>query len=118
MSDPGQSSYDVVPYPAFPFPQSHPDRLATVATLLGLTPPGVERCRVLELGCASGGNLLPLAVSLPQSTFLGIDLSSKQVADGQKTSIRFPRGQSSQHRPDAGKQFIHAKGFGDVIVGT
>lgn len=85
MSDPGQSSYDVVPYPAFPFPQSHPDRLATVATLLGLTPPGVERCRVLELGCAAGGNLLPLAVSLPDSTFVGIDLSSRQIADGQKT---------------------------------
>src|SRR5947208_2747117 len=78
------TSYDTVPYHSNPFGATHPDRLATVATLLGLKPPPVERCRVLELGCASGGNLIPMALGLPDSTFTGIDLSIRQVADGQR----------------------------------
>jgi methyltransferase-like protein/2-polyprenyl-3-methyl-5-hydroxy-6-metoxy-1,4-benzoquinol methylase len=78
------TSYDAVPYESHPFAQTHPDRLATVATLLGLAPPPVARCRVLELGCAAGGNLLPMAQTLPESTFVGIDLSARQIADGQR----------------------------------
>src|SRR5262249_30408638 len=74
--------YDEVPYSSKPFPQTHPDNLATVATLFGMTPPPVERCRVLELGCAAGGNLLPLAAALPGSRFVGIDLSRRQIDDG------------------------------------
>jgi len=84
MSDPQSTSYDEVPYGNYAFGQTHPDRLATVATLLGLKPPLVDRCRVLELGCASGGNLIPMAVGLPESTFVGVELSRRQAADGQK----------------------------------
>ena len=79
-----QTSYDRVPYKSNPFPQTHPDRLATMATLFGMHPAAVERCRVLELGCASGGNLLPMADQFPESQFLGIDASSRQIADGQE----------------------------------
>lgn len=84
MSGNTATSYDEVPYVSFPFPQSHPDRLATVATLFGLRPPNVEKCRILELGCASGGNLLPMAEALPGSTFVGIDLSARQIEDGKR----------------------------------
>src|SRR5262245_9200216 len=49
-----QFSYDEVPYSSEAFPQAHPDRLATVGRLFGLQTTSVERCRVLELGCASG----------------------------------------------------------------
>jgi methyltransferase-like protein/SAM-dependent methyltransferase len=80
-----QTSYDLVPYFSKPYVQSHPDRLATIATLAGLRPVPVVSCRVLELGCAAGGNLIPLAVALPGSTFLGVDLSAKQIEAGQKT---------------------------------
>src|SRR5262249_14504487 len=76
------ASYDEVPYDSLPFAESHPDTLATVATLLGMTPAPVTRCRVLELGCAGGGNLIPMAWALPESHFLGIDLSQRQIADG------------------------------------
>jgi methyltransferase-like protein len=75
------TSYDEVPYPVLCFVQSHPDRLATCARLLGMEPAPVEHCRVLELGCASGGNLLPMAAALPNSTFVGIDLSARQIAE-------------------------------------
>jgi cyclopropane fatty-acyl-phospholipid synthase-like methyltransferase len=76
--------YDLVPYDNFPSAQTHPDRMATVAILWGLEPPAVDRCRILEIGCAAGGNLIPMAVGLPQSSFFGIDLSARQIADGQR----------------------------------
>jgi methyltransferase-like protein/SAM-dependent methyltransferase len=78
-----RTSYDEVPYPSYPLPQTHPDHLAVIATLLGLEPPPPHQCRVLELGCASGGNLIPLALSLPRSSFVGVDLSAEQIAAGQ-----------------------------------
>jgi len=78
------NSYDEVPYDSHPFVQTHPSRLATVATLFGLTPSPVENCRVLELGCAAGGNLLPMAEALPRSWFVGVDLSGRQIADGER----------------------------------
>lgn len=79
------TSYDDVPYPILCYTQTHPDRLAVCARLLGQTPAPVERCRVLELGCASGGNLIPMAATLPESTFVGIDLSTRQIADASAT---------------------------------
>jgi len=75
--------YDEVPYPSYAFAATHPDRLATVATLLGMQPPPVEDCRVLELGCAGAGNLVPMAFSLPGSRFVGIDRSRREVDEGQ-----------------------------------
>lgn len=75
-------SYDEVPYPGGAFPQSHPDRLATLSRIFGRHPPAVEGCRVLDLGCGSGENLLPMADALPGATFVGIDLSAQQIAAG------------------------------------
>ncbi|MCC7360150.1 MAG: methyltransferase regulatory domain-containing protein [Anaerolineales bacterium] len=77
------TDYDEVPYPNLSHVQTHPDSLATLATLLGLTPAPVDGCRVLEIGCAAGGNLLPMAQGLPGSTFVGIDYSARQIEAGQ-----------------------------------
>lgn len=74
--------YDEVPYPNYAYSYTHPDALATLATLLSLTPTPVDRCRVLELGCASGGNLIPMAHTLPDSEFIGLDYSGQQIAAG------------------------------------
>ena len=79
---PPASTYDAVPYSVGAFPQTHPDRLATIATLFRMRPAPPQRCRVLELGCASGGNLIPMAWAMPESTFVGVDLSARQIADG------------------------------------
>src|SRR5947209_3027657 len=76
-----RDSYDAVPYESHPFAQSHPDRLAAVGTVFGMTP-SLTRARVLEVGCAAGGNLLPMAASLPHWEFVGIDLSSVQIERG------------------------------------
>jgi methyltransferase-like protein/SAM-dependent methyltransferase len=77
-----RTSYDEVPYASFPFPQTHPDRMATLGRLFALEPPDLAGCRVLELGCAAGGNLIPMAIALPGAQFVGVDLSSVQVAEG------------------------------------
>jgi hypothetical protein len=69
------TSYDEVQYTDNPYPQSHPGHLAVVAKLAGLTPAPVGRCRVLEIGSARGGNLIPMAVGLPGSSSVGIDAS-------------------------------------------
>lgn len=76
------ASYDAMPYPGQFIPMTHPDRMATMALLHGANPPRVEGCRVLEIGCADGGNLLTIAQALPDASFLGVDLSPRQVADG------------------------------------
>src|SRR6478672_587860 len=64
-------AYESVPYDSKPIHLSHVSRLETVARLYGLTPAPSDHCRVLELGCASGGNLLPMAANLPASRFVG-----------------------------------------------
>jgi SAM-dependent methyltransferase/methyltransferase-like protein len=88
MDAPKPTSYDEVPYKSHPFPQTHPDRLATVARIFGMSPPPPQRCRVLELGCASGGNLIPMALTLPGSRLVGVDLSARQVDEGRAITKR------------------------------
>lgn len=74
--------YDETPWSGDPVPSSHPDRLGAIARLFGLQSALSTRCRVLELGCAAGANLVPMAAALPGSQFVGIDLSAGQIAAG------------------------------------
>jgi SAM-dependent methyltransferase len=77
-----------VPYGASAHPSTHPDRLATIATLFGATPPPVAEARVLELGCARGGNLIPMAVAAPGAQFVGVDLSGRQIDDARAVATK------------------------------
>jgi len=77
-------SYEEVPYPGAARAQTHPDRLATLATLFGMRPAPPEHCRVLELGCGDASNLIPMAFGLPRSIFTGIDLSPGAIAKGRR----------------------------------
>ena len=74
--------YEAIAYAALPHPLTHPDRLATVATFLGYDAPAPARCRVLEVGCNQGANLVPMAVTLPDATFVGCDLSPSAIDAG------------------------------------
>jgi methyltransferase-like protein/2-polyprenyl-3-methyl-5-hydroxy-6-metoxy-1,4-benzoquinol methylase len=82
------NSYDLVPYESHPFRHTHPNHLATIGILSGMRPAPVTHCRVLELGCAAGGNLIPMAVQFPDSRFVGVDLSAREVAEGVVTIER------------------------------
>ena len=79
---PPAENYDEIPYPRLTHFLTHPDRGCTLALLMGMKPAPIEHCRVLEIGCASGWNLLPMAINYPNSTFTGIDLSQRQIQDG------------------------------------
>ena len=79
-----RSPYDAIAYPGHPFAQTHPDRLATLATLFGLTPAPLEHCRVLELGCGDAGNLAPMALELPGARFVGIDAAPRAIERGRR----------------------------------
>lgn len=85
---PSQSStYDQLPYTRYAFPQTHPDRLASIGMIYGLTPPDVRSCRVLEIGCGRGGNLIPMAEQLPGSQFVGVDLSRVQIDEAKAWAL-------------------------------
>jgi SAM-dependent methyltransferase len=84
--------YDEIAYPTKAFPQTHPDRLATHAALFGLPFAPVEACRVLDIGCGDGANLIPMAVAYPGSTFVGFDLSERAIERGREimTALALP----------------------------
>lgn len=77
-------SYNEIPYPGGAFRASHPSHLAMVSRLLGIEAARPTKCRVLELGCSMGANLIPMAHGLPESEFLGIDFAQVQVDEGMK----------------------------------
>jgi SAM-dependent methyltransferase len=74
--------YAEVPYSRFPYVQTHPDRLATLAVLHGLSPAPPHAARVLELGCGAGGNLVPMAYAAPELSAVGVDYAAGAIADG------------------------------------
>jgi SAM-dependent methyltransferase len=82
--DPLVTAYNDVPYVGRPNGTSHPDHLASVATLLGLDVAPVATCRVLELGCGDGANLVPMAATLPGATFVGCDFAQRPIERAQR----------------------------------
>ena len=74
--------YDEMPYVSQPRRRNHPARIAMIAQLLGLTPPPPMRARVLEIGCGSGGSIIPLAAEYPDARFVGIDVSQAHITSG------------------------------------
>lgn len=111
------SPYDAVPYPGRAFVQTHPDRLATLAALFGIDAPPPGDCDVLELGCGAGGNLLPMAVALPGSRFVGIDSSRHAIRRAQAlsdelglTNVSFEQVAIEDHVPAGGVDYVIAHG--------
>lgn len=84
MPEPG-FSYDQVQYPSYPYFDTRPEHLELAGWLFRMKPHPVAEARVLEIGCASGGNLIPLAERFPRARFLGIDLAESQIVAGQCT---------------------------------
>lgn len=90
------ASYDELPYDSLPLPETQPDFLAAVARLHGFEAPPPSRARILELGCAQGGNLIPLAWRWPESVCVGVELSRVQA--------------------EAGADFVRRLGLGNVRI--
>jgi methyltransferase-like protein/2-polyprenyl-3-methyl-5-hydroxy-6-metoxy-1,4-benzoquinol methylase len=78
------TSYDELPYESYPFAHTRPEHLRTIGLLFGMNPPKIEKARILELGSASGGNLINFASTYPNSYSLGVDLSKVEIDHGIK----------------------------------
>ncbi len=78
------SSFDALPYRHGAIPATHPARLGAIARLLGHGAAPPDRCRVLELGCGEGMNLLPLAERFSASQFVGVDFSAVHIGVGEE----------------------------------
>ena len=83
IAQPG-GDYNTMPYVSSAFAQSAPARLFGLAQLFGLTPPKAETASILELGCAMGSNIIPLAARFPEARIVGIDLTPRHVEEGRK----------------------------------
>jgi SAM-dependent methyltransferase len=60
-------------------PGLHPDALAAVATLRGLSPAPARAARILLIGLPDPGDLLPLAAYLPEATLVGVESSGARL---------------------------------------
>ena len=113
------NSYDIVLYPGGVYFQTHPDRLAAMGILFGVEAQAIGRCRVLEIGCGEGTNLIAMAYGLPDSEFIGIDLAAKPIDRAQAriegaglTNIRCQQLDLTEIGPDFGQfDYIIAHGL-------
>lgn len=80
----GINTYDEVPYESYPYPQTNPAHLYAIGKYFGMNPPKVENANILELGCASGENIIPISIRYPHSKCTGIDLSKNQIKMAKK----------------------------------
>jgi SAM-dependent methyltransferase len=111
--------YDTVEYPGYAYAHTHPDQLALMSLLYGLEPAPVTSCRVLEVACNEGGNLIPMAYAIPEAEFLGFDLAPQCIVRGQERiralglrNIRLFQGDLLQVGPEIGEfDYIIAHGL-------
>lgn len=82
------TSYDAFPYFSNAFKWCAPGHLRAVAYLYGLNAPPVASARILEIGCAAGGNCLPAAFLYPDAHIVGVDISEVQIREGQGVIAR------------------------------
>lgn len=109
-------SYDVLAYPSFIFPQTHPGRLAAIAAFCGMNPASAEKCRVLELGCGTGTNLNWLAHNLPESEFIGIDLAQIHISEAEKNKAELELQNVSFFQKDVLKISTETFGKFDYVI--
>lgn len=79
-----KSTYDEHTYDSYSYGQTCIDYLCAVAKFHGLDAVNPHNAKVLEIGCAMGGNIIGQAINHPNSQFIGIDLSSEQIAIGKR----------------------------------
>ncbi|MGL5018002.1 MAG: class I SAM-dependent methyltransferase, partial [Luteolibacter sp.] len=88
MLDPVLDLYQSLTYQAMSHPSTDPAVTAVAARLAGLEVENPATARFLEIGCAAGHNLLPLAARWPRSHFVGIDFSTAAIREAKETAAR------------------------------
>jgi len=91
-----------------------------------MDPTPVSRCRVLEVGCGDGGNLIPMAFENPGAQFLGIDSGAVAIRAGNReieilglSNIRLECVDIMDAGPELGIfDYVIAHGFYSWVPGT
>ena len=118
VNDPVRQLYSERRYPALSHPVTDISRLAVSARVAGMQRLAMPvACRVLEFGCASGHNLLPLAARYPKSEFTGIDYSDTAIRAARQAAyaaglenIRFEVADLEHWRPSHPCDYLIAHG--------
>ena len=119
VNDPVRQLYSERRYPALSHPVTDISGLAVSARLAGLQGLAMpSACRVLEFGCASGHNLLPLAARYPGSEFTGLDYSDTAIHAARQAAsaaglenIRFEVADLEHWRPSDPCDYLIAHGI-------
>lgn len=120
MTDPVHALYQDATYPGVSHPSTDPAATAVAAKLAGLDVPPPSGARILDIGCAAGHNLLPLAARWPDSRFTGIDFSDASIRQARETAqlaglenVEFHSADLREFDPgeDVEYDFIIAHGF-------
>jgi SAM-dependent methyltransferase len=80
------TAYDQVRYPSLVQEGLHPAAISVFACLHDLPFAPASHCRVLEIGCGEGANLMSIAAAAPRSQLVGFDLAEMAIAKGQATA--------------------------------
>ncbi len=87
-------------YPPMSHPLSDPAVSAVAARMSGLNTAHPAKARILEIGCCSGHNLIPLAMRWPESEFIGIDLAETSIREARERASGAGVGNVTFHAVD------------------
>jgi SAM-dependent methyltransferase len=119
MSDVIHQLYQDQVYPPMSHPLSDPAMSAVATRIGGLEVAHPRGARILEIGCCSGHNLIPLAMRWPESRFVGIDLAERSIAEAEERAaaagvgnVTFVAADLTDYEPEGGPfDYIIAHGF-------
>ncbi len=115
MHDPIHELYESHAYPPMSHPLADPAVSAVAAQLGGLQTPHPARARILEIGCCSGHNLIPLALRWPESECIGIDLAETSIREAHRSAAAAGASNVQFHTADL-RNFIADDGPFDFII--
>ncbi len=106
-------------YPPMSHPLSDPAMSAVAALFGGLEVAAPRHARILEIGCCSGHNLIPLAMRWLESECVGIDLAERSVDEARERAalagvrnVSFLAADLTTFEPEGGPfDYIIAHGF-------
>ncbi len=110
------SAYAELPYQSLPQPQAHPAYLALLGRLHGLDPADPHTARVLEIGCAAGGHLIPIAWYQPGCHCVGFEADAGQAQDARRLVASLGLANCAVHAEPATAARMQGLGPFDYII--